>query len=283
MSELTNISTCGKSIFSRNSSECLILHFHVIAFTFGINLVIGFPAHCYILWLITKEMIRGQSLEVFIFNSSLTEVIFNISYPFLIKQYFFKCSGCKSITLGFALMLLVSRPLFQTFICVERYVGVLHPVTFLKFKPMKYRIVIAIIGWILIICSCILPNTGVIYFSDLVMPQYFVFLITEVFCCVMVLKALRRPGPGDEVKKRDKANQDKVKAFRIIQIVLLSSVLSYGPMAFCLLLSYILDHKMFATSLSVSFCSGIMLGFVQPTLYLKRVIKVRLCFGVCDF
>ncbi len=235
-----------------------------------------------ILWLIMKEMIWGQSLEVFVFNTSLVEFTFNFSYAFIIKQYFFKCSDCKSITSGSALVLLVGRPLFQTCICVERYVGVLHPLTFLKFKPMKYRLVIAAIGWILIICSCILTNRGVVYFSDLLMPQYLAFLITEVFSCLMVLKALRCPGPGDDVKKRDGVNRDKVKAFQIIQIVLVSSVLTYSPLFIGLLLYYILDHKMFVVSLSVSFCTGVMLGFVHPLLS-KELAKCVFVWAFTSF
>ncbi len=280
MSEVTNISTCKLSIFARNSSECLNLPFPFVTFSISINLILGFPAHCYILWLIMKEMIRGQSLEVFFFNTSLVEVLFNFFFPFLIKHYFFHCSNCKTVALGFGLFLLVGRPLFQTCICVERYLGVLHPVTFLKFKPIKYRIIISVIGWILIICSCLLTTMGVVDIFDLLLPQYLVFFIMEMFTCLMVLKALRRPGPGDDVKQRDGVNRDKVKAFRIIQIVLVSSLLTYGPVVISLLLYYVLDYKTFLVCWSSCFCSGIMLGFVQPLLYLKRVSKVCLCFGI---
>ncbi len=76
MSEATNISTCHVSIFAKNSSECHNLPLYFITFSFSINLILGFPANCYILWLIMKEMIRGQSLEVFFFNTSLVEVTF---------------------------------------------------------------------------------------------------------------------------------------------------------------------------------------------------------------
>ncbi len=239
MTEETNSSQCMLSFFARNSSEYHSLSFHFIVFSCSINLILGFPAHCYILWLIMKEMIRGQSLEVFIFNTSLVEVIFNFCFPFVIKQYFFNCPNCKYVTISFGMIVLVGHPLFQTCICVERYLGVLHPVTFLKLKPMKYRIIIAVIGWILIISSSIVVMLGLIDMYKLLMPQYFAFLIMEVFSCLMVLKALKRPGPGDDVKKRDGMNRDKVKAFWIIQMVLVSLVLTYAPLTICLVLYYI--------------------------------------------
>ncbi len=279
MSEWTNISTCRPSIFTRNSSECHNLPYDFVTFSFSINLILGFPANCYILWLIMKEMIRGQSLEVFVFNTSLVEVIFNFSFPFVIKLYFFNCPNCKHVIIGFGMILLVGRPLFQTCICVERYLGVLHPVTFLKLKPIKYRITIAVIGWILIISSSIVVRLGLIDIYELLMPQYFAFLIMEVFSCLMVLKALKRPGPGDDVKKRDGMNRDKVKAFWIIQIVLVSLVLTYTPVTISLVLYYILDFKKFLVWWSFCICTGVMLGFVQPFLYLKRVNKMCLCFS----
>ncbi|XP_046731182.1 uncharacterized protein LOC124402280 isoform X4 [Silurus meridionalis] len=37
----------------------------------------------------------------------------------------------------------ISRPLFQCCVCVERYVAVIHPVIFLKYKPLRYRITCA--------------------------------------------------------------------------------------------------------------------------------------------
>ncbi len=86
---------------------------------------------------------------------------------------------------------------------------------------------------------------GLIDMYKLLMPQYFAFLIMEVFSCLMVLKALKRPGPGDDVKKRDGMNRDKVKAFWIIQMVLVSLVLTYAPLTISLVLYYILDFKKF--------------------------------------
>lgn len=55
----------------------------------------------------------------------------------------------------------------------------------------------------------------------------------------MVPKALKHPRPGDNVKQRDGENRDKVKAFRIIQIMQESSVLTY---VYCVLVLVFRDH-----------------------------------------
>ncbi len=93
----------------------------------------------------------------------------------------------------------------------------------------------------------------------------------------MVLKALGRPRPGDDIKRRDGVNQDKIKAFQIIRMVLVCSVIMYGPNIISLVLYYIVDQEKFLLSWSISLRLGIMLGFWQPFLYLKRVGQLQFC------
>ncbi len=273
----TNTSTCAPSIFSANSSSCYVIPTYFIAVSFSINMVLSLPANGYILWLSVKEMIQGQSTEIFIFNAALVEVVFCSSYVFIIQQYFFNCTHCKFGIYFPGLLLLVGRPLFQSCTCVERYFGVLHPVTFLKLKPMKYRIALSIIGWILIVISSFIVSVNIIELHQLVLPELLVFLSIKVFSCLMVLKALKRPGPGDNFKRKEGTNQDKLKAFRIIRIVLASAVLMYGPMIISLVLYYLIDLKRFLLTWSGALCIGVMTGFVHPFLYLKRVGKLPFC------
>ncbi|CAL8363619.1 unnamed protein product [Gadus morhua 'NCC'] len=42
------------------------------------------------------------------------------------------------------------RPLFQCSICVERYLAVVHPLTFIRFKPLRFRVVCSGLMWIAI-------------------------------------------------------------------------------------------------------------------------------------
>jgi len=45
--------------------------------------------------------------------------------------------------------------MFQSLMCVERYLAVVHPVTFLKFKPLRYRVICCTAVWIITLGSCI--------------------------------------------------------------------------------------------------------------------------------
>ncbi len=277
MLEMTNISACRTSVFSENNTIFNVLQSIFITTAFSINMVLGLPANCYILWLSVKEMIQGQSTKIFNVNGALAEIIFCFAVCFAIAEYFFDCIYCRLPLVFLGQLVLLGRPLFLSCICVERYLGVLHPVTFLKLKPMKYRIALCAIGWIVIISSCVIGTMGDIKFYNFLLPLLLFFFFVKLFSCLMVLKALMRPGPGDNVKKRNGVNQDKIKAFWIILVLLIFSTLTYGPIFVSLVLYYILDLKTFLLSWSISLLLAILLGFVYPFLYLKRVGKLPFC------
>ncbi|KAI7794543.1 putative somatostatin receptor type 2-like, partial [Triplophysa rosa] len=273
----TNVSGCDALPYVENSSNSLIPPNYLIACSLSVNMILGLPANCYVLWLSVNEMIRGQSTEIFVFNATLVEVLFCTSYVFLIQEYFFQCADCGMKTIFIGMILWSGRPMFQTCICVERYFGVLHPLTFLKLKGMKYRIACSAVGWTAIVISCVLSIVFIVHLYDFILVGFLVFFGVKLYTCMMVLKALVRPGPGDNVKDRDRVNQDKIKAFRIILMVIASSMLTYGPAIITLILRYIVADETFLLGWSVCLCFAVMSGFVQPFLYLKRVGKLPFC------
>ncbi len=62
-----------------------------------------------------------------LFNQSIHKMVSNS-----------KSQSINIFLFGFAM---TGHPLFQCLICVERYLAVVHPVTFLKFKPLRYRVI----------------------------------------------------------------------------------------------------------------------------------------------
>ncbi|XP_016372333.1 proteinase-activated receptor 3-like [Sinocyclocheilus rhinocerous] len=195
MLERTNISAYRESLFSVNNTIFNDLHSFFITTAFGINMVLGLPANCYILWLSMKEMIQGQSTKIFNVNGALAEIFFCFAVCFAIAEYFFDCIDCRLPLVFLGQLVLLGRPLFLSCICVERYVGVIHPLIFLKLKPMKYRIALCAVGWIFIISSSVIGTTGAIRHYNLILPELLFFFFVKLYSCLMVLKALMRPGP----------------------------------------------------------------------------------------
>lgn len=138
----------------------------------------------------------------------------------------------------------ICRLLIQVCICIEQYLAVLHPVTFLKYKSTQYRIVSVVTAWLLSFGYGLLMVCGVILFPDFIFLSSCIFGLTVItFCFVSILYELKHSGPGGreaaKERGRDVGNQQKRTAFKIISMVLLNILLSYIPLAsigiFCLI------------------------------------------------
>ncbi len=120
-------------------------------FVYSINLF-SFPMPCYAIWLIIGTR-SGIALEFFNLNLSVCEIGICLNSLFFILSRWFSCLEILDLfLLGFTF---TGRPLFQCLMCVERYLAVVHPVTFLKYKPLRYRVICCTVAWIINLGSCL--------------------------------------------------------------------------------------------------------------------------------
>ncbi len=93
------------------------------------------------------------------------------------------------------------------------YLAVVHPVIFLKFKPLRYRVICCTAVWILTLGSCFCCMFTMVLFYNYVcffFLQFFLFLSIQLFCFVAVLRALKLSGPGErEREKWGKLHKEK--------------------------------------------------------------------------
>ncbi len=100
------------------------------------------------------------------------------SQPRCLRDFFciesllaFFSSTCKNLWIAVYFLdglSITGRPLFQCLICVECYLAVVHPVTFLKFKPLRYRICYSVIVLVASFVSCGI-NIISVFFSFLLL------------------------------------------------------------------------------------------------------------------
>ncbi len=168
------------------------------------------------------------------------------------------------------------RPLFQCLMCVECYLAVVHPVIFLKYKPLRYRVICCTAVWILTLGSCFCCMFTMVLFYNYVcffFLQFFLFLSIQLFCLVAVLRALKLSGPGERGRERNGENYTKRRAFHLILITSVSLSIIYVPFTisgFSLILTQHYIKELF----SFSFICTVLAGFIQPGLFLHRVGKV---------
>ncbi|XDV38344.1 hypothetical protein PO909_007783 [Leuciscus waleckii] len=198
---------------------------------YSINLFFSLPTHSYIIWLIITGTESGVASEFFILNLSFGEIgICLNSLVFILSMWISSLKILDAFLLG---LIFTGRPLFQCLICVERYLAVVHPVTFLKFKPLRYRVICCTAAWIIILGSClccmytIVPhNTVHMWFFSL---QFLHFFFIQLFCLVAVLRALKQSGPGERRRERKVENGIKKRTFDLILITTVTMVISYVP------------------------------------------------------
>ena len=98
-------------------------------------MVLCLPANLWVMWLITHGTKDSLAAELFHLNTAICETLFLAGTP-LHLYYFFDLAGWGLVvrTLVNSLWVLITfgRPLFQCSICVERYLAVIHPLTFIR-------------------------------------------------------------------------------------------------------------------------------------------------------
>ncbi len=93
-------------------------------------------------------------------------------------------------------------------LCVERYLAVVHPVTFLKYKPLRYRVICFTAVWIITLGSCLFcflsKNCTYLWFMSI---HLLIVFFIQMFCCLAVLRALKQSGPGERKEREKKTTQ----------------------------------------------------------------------------
>nr|XP_055035759.1 C-C chemokine receptor type 8-like [Misgurnus anguillicaudatus] len=273
-----NFTTPEASINSTIYFTKLIWSLDVCIQSFG--LLFGLPAHFCVIYLIITESGGRIPPEFFILNLSVCETVNCLNCLVSILSTWFY--GLQMVAQFLSGLGITARPLFQCLICVERYLAVVHPVTFLKYKPLRYKVICCTAAWIIGLGSClcrifisaIQDSVGQAWFFSI---QFFLFLSIQLFCCVAVLRALKQSGPGERGREREEENHMKRRAFHLILITTVSTVIIYVPIiltgVWLVLIQQAINQEVWLPS---GFCY-ILAGFVQSIIYLYRAGKLP-CF-----
>ncbi len=172
---------------------------------------------------------------------------------------------------------ITGRPLFQCLICVEWYLAVVHPVTFLKFKPLRYRVFYSVIVWVASFVSCGI-NIISVFFSFIFFYwfEFYVNLGTVLPLSlhpVVLSCSCSQSSEAVRGRERNEENHMKRRAFHLILIIVVTMFLFYVPYVILLVPQWISADNT-ATLLSISYGCFTLAGLVQPFLFLYRVRKL---------
>lgn len=98
------------------------------------NLLVGLPANVYVVWQMVCRSGGAVVSELFALNLAILEIIFCVVSLYMIIVFMLRMAvRVGTLVLQCSLQLMfISRPVFQSCVCVERYLAVVHPTTFLR-------------------------------------------------------------------------------------------------------------------------------------------------------
>ncbi|XP_056114248.1 uracil nucleotide/cysteinyl leukotriene receptor-like [Rhinichthys klamathensis goyatoka] len=245
------------------------------------NFISGLPTNAYVIWLIMTGTGNGVASEFFNLNLSVCGIFVSVNALLILASKWFPFQSLTALTQFFFGLTVTGHPLFQCLMCVERYLAVVHPVTFLKFKPLRYRVICCTVAWIFIFGTCLFCMFSFISFTIhmyiwFYSLQFLLFLSIQLFCLVAVLRALKQSGPGERRGEREEENQMKRRAFYIIRVITASLVITYVPYI-ATGLHYLVTLQVIQILWSISYICFMLAGFVHLALYLHRTGKL-FCF-----
>ncbi|KAJ8351099.1 hypothetical protein AAFF_G00150980 [Aldrovandia affinis] len=106
--------------------------FWIYFFAHVSNILVGLPINVWVLWLIVRGLEGVLASEIFTLNLAALELIYCLHLPLALLNYLVLNSILSKTSLFFYGLIIFGRPLFQCCTCVERYLAVLHPLTFLR-------------------------------------------------------------------------------------------------------------------------------------------------------
>ncbi|XP_043954806.1 uncharacterized protein LOC122821036 [Gambusia affinis] len=164
--------------------------------------------------------------------------------------------------------------------CLERHLAVVHPIAYMHVRDavrVRIRNFSSVVVWLfsfggLGVAWQYYPDYPVVPMFSLLCVAIFVMLL----CCVSVLRALVRPGPGQEGGKQQNVDQSKKRAFQMVVAITGALILRSVGLLFWL---GVVDLETFDTNILCIFVDlGIWLtvpsSLVLPLLFLRRAGKL---------
>lgn len=262
------------SVVNMSEAEMSVATVSIVITSQVMNFCLGLPLQCYAMHLLLSRPGGGVDVNViFALNLVLVEILYCLVAP-LYCPCILSLTLCVGILLGLWLAVcMAGRYLFQCCLCLEQYLAVIHPMIFLKLKPMRYRAGFVSVVWFFAlgigaVSGYMFPGVPYNVFGVV----YLIIFFLDSFCCLSVLNALVHPGPSD--KDNGEMNAAKKRAFKIISMNLITFLVQVLPIVISFSLLTTLSPQSFHLGVAISMTINIAGGFVHPIYVLHKYGKL---------
>lgn len=234
-------------------------------------------------WRQPRSSTKTCHADIFTYHGVVMELFLVFGAMF---TYYGDSAHLQLMTTGGILLTCVTysgQGIFHLLTCVEHYVAVIHPVTYMglnKVHGVKIRNVSIGCTWLMSfvwmwINSLFYPKLPTIPFLCILV----ILLAVMSFCSLSVLRVLSRTGPGDAVQDKEQINQSKERAFLTISAI--TGVLWFwftGLLLFVALDgSPLVSVSVRCTMRSLFPMFNLPSSLVLPLLFLHRVGRALCC------
>ena len=237
---------------------------------------VGVPASAWLLWVLVQRQRSGLSNDVYMLNLTVMDLMFNVfTIPCVLNYLVWRAdlySIIADILSGFNLF---GRPLFMAWVCVDCYTAVVHPITYMKMKRSRYRLVACAAVWSFTLLYAVMGfiNRQLFTTSSSVFPFLLAFPAI-VFCDVAILRALRKPDPSG----RSDVHPQKQRALQTITNSLIISVVCYlNPLVVYAFLNLIPmgEQEKLCVIVTPILITPMMGSVILPLLFLGNLGKLK--------
>ena len=167
---------------------------------------------------------------------------------------------------------------FHIFTCVDRYLAVVHPITYLSLRNergIRIRSIIIACAWLLSMIGMYLMLMESVY-TTLAFCLSLSSITIVSYCSLSVLRVLIRPRPGGQGNDREPIDQSKQRAFRTIVTILGVLALRF-TLSLVWAVLYALDDGMTCVIVNIEVWFNLPSSLVLPLLFLHRAEKLAFC------
>ncbi|KAL4609454.1 uracil nucleotide/cysteinyl leukotriene receptor-like [Arapaima gigas] len=240
-----------------------------------VNMFLGIPSNIMVLWLLLKNKRDSSTSDIFILHLAILDTTFCLIPPLELVSIVYITNSSTWYVLRFFYGMKDSSPLFLSCICVDRYMAVIHPITFAALKDRQHRVVCIGVVWLLTLAYAAAKCVDkIINFEKTFTVMILATFAVMLFCNLSILWALRKSSPG-----QDEMHPVKKKAFKMVLIILAIIVFNYFPPV-----ALFPFQEYFPRDIFQCYVHYIAFGFmdisssIQPMLYLCKDMS---CSGSC--
>lgn len=226
---------------------------------------LGLPTNSLVVRLLLSKPGICSTSEIFTLNLAIFNILFCLLFSAEYLHFVFTqtVKPANFMTWGLSQ---TGGPMLLCVSGLDSYIAVCHPLVYPRLKDPKLRLSLCLLVSVITAASCCLLKGNVAFKWLVIMNVQCIIIVILAACNILILKSLRKSGPG-----RKDVHPAKKRAFKLALTAFLLINFHYlPPLMENILSQYCPLFSPFSVLTSVSYSILTSANFIQPLSYLVR-------------